>query len=106
MSNAVSGLTAVSRAAELVSANVANSMTESYGRRELSLGAATIGGQGAGVKISGVERVVNQAAIADRRLAQAELGYHDTRTSFFSSVEQVIGTPDMASSLSGVHGQV
>ncbi|RLJ41217.1 flagellar hook-associated protein 1 FlgK [Litoreibacter meonggei] len=101
LSNAVSGLTAVSRAAELVSANVANAMTESYGRRELSLGAATVGGQGAGVQISGVERVVNQTAIADRRLAQAELGYHDTRASFFLSVEKAIGTPDVASSLSG-----
>lgn len=101
LSNAMSGLAAVSRAAELVSANVANAMTESYGRRELSLGAATIGGKGAGVKITGVERVVNQTAIADRRLAQAELGYHDARASFFTSVEQAIGTPDMASSLSG-----
>ena len=101
LSNAISGLTAVSRAAELVSANVANAMTESYGRRELSLGAATVGGQGAGVQISGVERVVNQTAIADRRLAQAELGYNDARASFFTSVEQAIGTPDAASSLSG-----
>ncbi|WP_281859048.1 flagellar hook-associated protein FlgK [Litoreibacter halocynthiae] len=100
LSNAVSGLTAVSRAAELVSANVANAMTESYGRRELSLGAATVGGQGAGVRISGVDRVVNQTAIADLRLAQAELGYQDARASFFASVEQTIGTPDIASSLS------
>ncbi|WP_175500602.1 flagellar hook-associated protein FlgK [Litoreibacter janthinus] len=100
LSNAISGLTAVSRAAELVSANIANAMTESYGRREISLGAATVGGRGAGVQVNGVERVVNQTAIADRRLAQAELGYHDAKATVLSSIEQVVGIPNEASSLS------
>ncbi|WP_298258989.1 flagellar hook-associated protein FlgK [uncultured Litoreibacter sp.] len=100
LSNAVSGLHAVSRAAELVSANVSNAMTESYGRRELSLSAATIGGRGAGVQVSGVERIVNQAAIADRRLAQAELSYHTAHSEVLSGVEQVVGTPGDAASLS------
>ena len=100
LSNAITGLRAVSRAAELVSANVANAMTESYGRRELSLSAATVGGQGAGVQISGVERVVNEAAIGDRRLAQAELGYHGARSNVLATLEQLIGSPSSESSLS------
>ncbi|EPX77357.1 flagellar hook-associated protein FlgK [Litoreibacter arenae] len=95
LSNAISGINAVSRAAELVSANVANAMTEGYGRRDLSLGSATVGG----VQINGVERVVSQAAIADRRLSQAEQGFQDARASFFTRVEQAVGTPDSASSL-------
>lgn len=100
LSNALSGLNAVSRAAELVSANVANSMTEGYGRRELSLSAETVGGRGAGVRVNGVERIVNEAAVADRRLAEAELGYHDARAQVLTRVEQVIGAPNSDASLS------
>lgn len=100
LSNAISGLSAVSRAAELVSANVANAMTEGYGRRELSLSAATVGGQGAGVQIVGVERMVNQAALTDRRISEADLGFHQTNATFFSTAETLIGTPEKESSLS------
>ncbi|MEP3347174.1 MAG: flagellar hook-associated protein FlgK [Litoreibacter sp.] len=105
LSNATSGLNAVSRAAEVVSSNVANAMTESYGRRELSLGAATVGGQGAGVQINGIERVVNETAIADRRLAQAELGYQSTRSEALASIEQTVGSPTSSASLGSLMGQ-
>jgi flagellar hook-associated protein 1 len=40
LANAVSGLTAASRSAELVSNNVSNAMTEGYGRREIVLSGA------------------------------------------------------------------
>lgn len=100
LSNAVSGLTAVSRSAELVSANVANAMTEGYGRRELTLGAAVVGGQGAGVTIAGVDRIVNEAALGDRRVSDAALGYHQSRATFFSEIERVMGTPELPGSLS------
>lgn len=100
LSNAVSGLSAVSRSAELVSANVANSMTDGYGRREIELGAALVGGQGSGVNVLGVSRIVNETALGDRRLSDAALGYHETRAEFFSKIERVIGTPDESGSLS------
>lgn len=100
LSNAVSGLTAVSRSAELVSANVANAMTEGYGRRELTLGAAVVGGRGAGVTITGVDRIVNEAALADRRLSDAAFGYQQSRAEFFSEIERTMGTPELPGSLS------
>ena len=42
LSNALSGLTAAARAAEIVSANVANAMTPGYQKRELSLSSDAI----------------------------------------------------------------
>lgn len=51
LNNAVSGLTASSRMAEVVSSNIANAMTEGYARRELSLSSDTLGGTGGGVQI-------------------------------------------------------
>lgn len=102
LSNAMSGLAAVSRAAELVSANVANSTTEGYGRRELSLSSSNVGG---GVRITGVERVVNETAIADRRLAEAEFSFYSEKSEALMAVEQVIGDPTSAFSLGSLMGQ-
>ena len=100
LANANSGLSAVSRAAEIVASNVANSQTEGYGRREIELGSASVGGRGSGVRIIGVTRTVNEAAISDRRLADADLGFYQEQASFLSTIETSFGTPDQPSSLS------
>ena len=99
--NALSGLSAASRAAELVSSNVANAMTEGYGTRSLELSSRTIGLSGYGVAVDGVVRNVDEGLIEDRRLAQADVGYGDTSSEFFANLEQVLGTPDQPGSLSG-----
>ncbi|WP_343080485.1 flagellar hook-associated protein FlgK [Ostreiculturibacter nitratireducens] len=98
--NALSGLAAVSRSADVVSSNVANALTEGYARRELSLSAQSLGGNGAGVSVDAVTRAVNQTVLADRRLADAELANADVRSAFLAQVEGRIGTPDDAGSLS------
>ncbi|MCK8464094.1 flagellar hook-associated protein FlgK [Aliiroseovarius sp. S1339] len=100
-SNALSGLTASSRAAELVSSNVANAMTEGYGARSLELSSRTLGGSGSGVRIDGVRRQVDEVLIGDRRLADAAIGYHGAQEQFLEGLMQVIGTPDQPGSLSG-----
>lgn len=99
--NALSGLTAASRAAELVSANVANSMTEGYGVRELELSSRVHPGGGQGVHVNGVFRNVDEGLIGDRRLAEAGVSNGHTLARFFSQLEATIGTPDQLSSLSG-----
>jgi len=101
LASAVSGLTAVSRTAELVSSNVANASTEGYGRREIQLGSLQGNIGGAGVRVIGVERQVNDGAIAQRRIAQAEYAYNEQQSTYFSELEQVYGTPDNPNSLNG-----
>jgi flagellar hook-associated protein 1 FlgK len=101
LANAMSGLTANSRAAEVVSNNVANATTEGYARQELDLSARTVGGRGAGVTIDGVSRVVDQALLRDRRLADAAVGQETVSTEFYSALERLVGTPEDASSLGG-----
>lgn len=98
-SNALSGLTASSRAAELVSSNVANAMTQGYGARSLELSTRTPGS--AGVRVEGVLRQVDEVLIGDRRLADAAAGYHGAQQQFLTDLEQVLGTPDQPGSLSG-----
>ena len=99
ITNAMSGLVATSRSAEVVSNNVANAMTEGYARRELDLSARNVGGRGAGVSVDGVRRVVDEALLRDRRLADASVGESSVKAEFYSALERLIGTPEEGDSL-------
>lgn len=99
MSNALSGLGAAARAAEVVSSNLSNAMTEGYGRRTLSVSSQNYRASG-GVMVNGIVRNTNPVAVAERRLADAGLGNADTRNRFFAGVEAMLGTPGDGSSLS------
>ena len=96
LSNALSGLTATSRAAHLVSSNLANAMNENYSRQELELG----GLQGGGVAVSSVNRFVDTALLADKRNAQSGLELSTERARNANAIEATIGSPDDPSSLS------
>lgn len=101
LSNALTGLTASSRAAELVSNNVSNAMTEGYGRREIVLGSRNVGGAGAGVRVEAVTRAVDEAVLRDRRLADAALGERRTLSMALDRLGQLVGTPDDPASVAG-----
>ncbi|MFP1646645.1 flagellar hook-associated protein FlgK [Pontitalea aquivivens] len=100
LNNALSGLAASARGAELVASNTANVMTVGYAPRALSLAASSLGGDGGGVRILGTARLVNEAILADRRLADAEAGHAKRITEFFVSFESRIGLPGEEGSLS------
>ncbi len=98
LSNALSGLTATSRLAEIAASNVANAMTDSYGVRELNL-SPRAGADGGGVRVGGVTRLVNQVLISDRREAESELAYASAGEAFFSRIQNKIGLPNQEGSL-------
>lgn len=99
LSSALSGLAANSRAASVVSANLANIQTEGYGRREIALAQDNVATAG-GVRVVGVTRHVDGAVLSDRRFADSELAHSQTRGSFLKEVQGSIGTPDQPGSLS------
>jgi len=92
LSNAISGMTAASRMAEVVSTNVANSLTDGYGRRSLELSAATYGLQGGGVQVDGVVRNVDPNVLASRRLVDASLGNASYLSDAVSDVQNIVGS--------------
>lgn len=100
-SNALSGLTASARSAEVVSSNIANAMTEGYGRREIVLTNRALAGTGAGVRVAGVERVADPTAIAERRTARARLGAAEAEAAFHARMENAIGRPGEPGALTG-----
>ncbi len=100
LANAFSGLTAASRGAEVVSQNLANVLTEGYGRRELLLSSRQLGGAGSGVRVEGVGRVINQAVLSDRRLSDATQARDQNIAQFHTAIETAVGAPGEPGSLS------
>ena len=101
LSNALSGLQAASRAADLISSNVANALTEGYGRRTLEVSSRMLDGSGGGVTVDGVRRQVDAAVLADRRAADSILAASSVNESFLAGLESAIGQPGDGDSLSG-----
>lgn len=99
LSNALSGLTASSRAADVVSSNIANAMTEGYGTRRLDTAARLVGNNGSGVRVVGVTRQEDTILIAQRRIASSDLGAAQARADFLTRLEGLIGMPDQPGSL-------
>ncbi|WP_296418255.1 flagellar hook-associated protein FlgK [Pseudooctadecabacter sp.] len=100
LSNALSGLTASARMAEVVSSNVSNALTEGYGRRSVNLSAAVVGGRGAGVEVGNVIRHVDQGILADRRLADAGIGSNSAMVSTLTTLQDIVGQAGEAGGLS------
>ena len=71
LNNAISGLTATSRSAEVVSSNLANALTPGYSRREIVLSPRVLAGNGGGVHVDGVSRIISDTVLADYRLSNA-----------------------------------
>ncbi|QYX57077.1 flagellar hook-associated protein FlgK [Roseovarius sp. SCSIO 43702] len=98
LTNALSGLTANSRAASVVASNLANLHTPGYGRREIVLSADGVARTG-GVRVEGISRRMNQSVLADRRVADGAVSGSRTSAAFFRRIEQAVGTPDQPGSL-------
>ena len=105
LANALTGLTAASRAAELFSSNVANAMTEGYSRRELQLSPRFTGGIGSGVQVDGVQRVVDEVTLRERRLSEADVGFARTGNEFYQDLFRLIGTPGEPGSLTDLEAE-
>lgn len=97
LNNAMSGLTATSRGASVVSENIANALTPGYARRTLELTTNLISGNG--VRSAGVVRHQDPVLTANRRTADADLSRQSALADFAARFEALIGTANDASSL-------
>ena len=99
LNNAVTGLKANARMAEVVSSNLANALTDGYGRRSVELSSVQVGGSGGGVRVDAINRFVDAGLLADRRLADAALSGQDRSAAMVVRLEQAIGGPEDAAGL-------
>lgn len=101
MSNAVSGLTMNARGTENVANNVANVQTPGYARRDM-----TVASQGytGGVRVTGIDRVVNTALLGEARVANGAQAEAEGRAKFLGQMETLIGLTGEAGSLGSALG--
>ena len=76
LANALSGLNAASRSASIVSDNLANALTDGFGRREIELSSRS-NGAGGGVEIAAITRIMDRTVLTDHRAASADLAGED-----------------------------
>ncbi|CAN0594718.1 unnamed protein product, partial [Ectocarpus sp. 12 AP-2014] len=100
LANALTGLTAASRGAQVVSTNIANANTEGFARRDIEQSARIVGGIGAGVQVDGINRFVDETVLRERRLADAAVGDASVSSNFYNGLLSLVGTPEDAASLS------
>lgn len=102
ISNALTGLTAASRGTEVVSSNLANSLTPGYARREVELSPRAYSGNGGGVHVDGIQRTITASLLADNRVSQGRAANSTAVAGFYNSMERSIGTVNDANSLNSL----
>lgn len=93
LSNAYSGLSAVSRNAEVISNNVSNALTEGYSRRVIDLSSNVLGGQGGGVKVDGIARQNDPIGLFSRRQSESVLTHSENVSNGIEQLSRLLGEP-------------
>jgi len=91
MNIALSGLTATGKRAEIASGNLANALTDGYGRQSVNLSAAVLGGYGSGVTVTGVERASSPELTSARRLSDGDLAGGQAELDALVRLERSLG---------------
>ena len=103
LSTALSGLQVNQASLALVSANVANADTPGYTRKTVNQVAAAANGTNIGVRISDIQRQLDQYVQRQLRVEYSGANYADTRAQFYSRLQDIYGQPGSANALETVY---
>jgi len=103
LSTALSGLQVNQASLALVSSNVANADTPGYTRKIVNQVAAIANGTNVGVRISDVQRQLDQYVQRQLRTEYSGANYADTRAHFYSRLQDIYGQPGSANALETVY---
>src|SRR3954464_14770489 len=99
LSTSLSGLRATQAGLSLIATNVANAQTPGYVRKSLQL-TTSVAGEGANsVRVSGVNRELDQYLQRQYRVESGGAAYADLRSSFYQRLQQIYGSPGSDSAL-------
>ncbi|MFC7048673.1 flagellar hook-associated protein FlgK [Emcibacter nanhaiensis] len=101
ISTALTGLYVNQSALSVTSNNVANVNTPGYSRQVVQQEAFVTGTQSGGVKISGIERVIDQFLVAATYDASSQYGRYEVENAFHDRIQAFLGRPDENASLPG-----
>lgn len=100
MRTAVSGLSVNQTALQTTSNNIANANTVGYTAKKVNLATVLLDGQGAGVQVSGINRTVDEFLLRDVRSQTSFLADATVRSDYYTSTQNMFGTPESNSSIS------
>src|SRR5437868_12317373 len=101
LATSLSGLNTVQTNLAITSGNVANAQTPGYVTRS-AVQVATINGDSQGVRIAGINRMLDQFVQRQLRTETAGGGYADLQASFYQQLQQVYGQPGSDTRLDAV----
>jgi flagellar hook-associated protein 1 FlgK len=99
MNTAVSGLSVNQTALQTTSNNIANANTVGYTQKRTNLETVLLDGQGAGVRVSGITRHVDEFLLRDVRTQTSFLADATVRSQYYASTQNMFGTPESDSSI-------
>src|SRR5689334_2120958 len=99
LSSAVSGLRATQTQMEIISGNVANSGTTGYSRRQATLLETAGNGTAGGVRVAGVQRLLDTILQRELRTETAGSGYSAIKAGYTDQIQKLLGTPGSAGAL-------
>jgi flagellar hook-associated protein 1 FlgK len=99
LSSALSGLQVTQASISLVSGNVANAGTPGYTRKTVDQLASAGNGTSIGVRISEVQRAIDQYVQRQLRVENSGASYADTRAQTYDRLQDIYGTPGSDSTL-------
>ena len=106
INTSLSGLATNQSALRATSNNIANVNTAGYSRLEVSQAANVLQGETAGVKIDGIQRVVDEFMETALRNAGTNTAEYRVQREYHDRLQGILGNPDSASSLSSRIDQV
>lgn len=102
LNTAVSALNANLTALRTTSNNIANVNTPGYARQSVELISQVINGDGAGVQVSQIKRVVDTFLAAELRLTTARAESFDVQSATHDRIQSLLGEPGQGNTLAGL----
>lgn len=93
LNSALTGLKVNQRALSVVSDNIANANTEGYTRKIVRFENLNLGGQKSGVRVSEIQRQVDEFLLRDRRAEKGNHARFSVMADYYSGVQNVFGRP-------------
>jgi flagellar hook-associated protein 1 FlgK len=103
LSAAISGLKVTQSGLSLVAANVANAGTPGYVRKTVDQVSVASNGTGIGVRITAIQRELDQYVQQQLRVENSGAAYAGTRAQMYSRLQDIYGTPGSSSALEAVY---
>ena len=102
LATSLSGLTTTQTSLSVVAGNVANAQTPGYVAQSVGQEATISGDAGNGVRVTSINRVLDQFLQQQLRTESAGGAYADLKASFYQQLQQVYGQPGSDTSLDAV----